>query len=159
MQEVATRPAIGQHLLPKLLCRFRDRTGQNVVGPGRKMTWCTQNITSSYFTLWYFYISCFIFISCLSFILRDNKYEINKIRLSYPQPRSQHSPTRLSLRPWGRVGQEPGIEVESHLLTLPPPSSIDPHFQNEAKCTTFSCENKFYWDENEKSFPYQRLST
>ena len=40
----------------------------------------------------------FYFISRLFFILRDNKYEINKIQLNYPQPRSQvHSPTRLSL--------------------------------------------------------------
>ena len=39
----------------------------------------------------------FYFISRLFFILRDNKYEINKIQLNYPQPRSQvHSPTRLS---------------------------------------------------------------
>ena len=34
------------------------------------------------------------------------------------------------------------------------PSSKTPHFQNEAKCT-----NEFYLLENEKSFPYQRLST
>ena len=39
----------------------------------------------------------FYFISCLTFTLRDNKYEINKIHLNYTQTRSQvHSPTGLS---------------------------------------------------------------
>ena len=35
----------------------------------------------------------------------------------------------------------------------PPPSSKNPHFQNEARCTTFLVK------ENEKWFPYQRLSS
>ena len=51
-------------------------------------------------------------------------------------------------------------------------SSKDPHFQNEAKCTTFlvkmsfihmrlvtAKENEFYLHENKKSFPHQRRST
>ena len=33
------------------------------------------------------------------------------------------------------------------------------HFQNEAKCTTFLVKVSFILHENEKSFPYQRLST
>ena len=42
-------------------------------------------------------------------------------------------------------------------LNRPLPSSKNPHFQNEAKCTTFLVKMSFIW--NEKSFPYQRLST
>ena len=102
----------------------------------RKMTWCTQNTTLSFITslLWYFHISCFILISCLFFILRGNKYEINKIQLQSTQPRSQvHFHTRLS----PAVREEPGNKVESHVLTLPLPSSRNPHFQNDTTCTTF----------------------
>ena len=66
-----------------------------------------------------------------------------------------------------------------HCVTRPLPSSTNPQFQKEAKCTTFpQCGNKFYLHENqrrldsnsqrimgriiklnEKSFPYQMLST
>ena len=35
----------------------------------------------------------------------------------------------------------------------------NPHFQNEAKCTTFLVKNEFYLHENGKSFPHQKLST
>ena len=38
-------------------------------------------------------------------------------------------------------------------------SPKDPHFHNEAKELNLSCENEFYLHENEKAFPYQRLST
>ena len=38
----------------------------------------------------------------------------------------------------------------------PLPSSGNPHFQNEAKCTAFLV---LYLRENKKSFPNQRLST
>ena len=125
----------------------------------RKMTWCTQNITSSYFTLWYFYISCFIlFPVFFSFYVTMNM-KLTKYSLITPNLVTRFILLPVSLRPWGRVGKEPGNEVESRLLTLPPPSSINPHFQNEAKCTIFSCENKFYLHENDKSFPYQRMST
>ena len=41
----------------------------------------------------------------------------------------------------------------------PIPSSKNPHFQNEAKSTTFFSENEFYLHQNVKSFSYQRLST
>ena len=41
----------------------------------------------------------------------------------------------------------------------PLPSSKNPHFQNEARCTTFPVKrNEFYLHENEKLFPYQRQS-
>ena len=149
-------------LLPKLLCRFRYRTWQNVamgLRPWRKMTWCTQNITSSYFTLWSFYISYFILFPVFLLLYVTINMKLTKYTLITPNLVPKFTLLSVSLRPWGRVGKEPGNEVESHLLTLPLPSSINPHFQNEAKCTTFSCENKFYLDENEKSFPYQRLST
>jgi len=43
----------------------------------------------------------------------------------------------------------------SKVANRPLPSSKNPHFQNEAKRTTF----EFYLHENEESFPYQRLST
>ena len=39
----------------------------------------------------------------------------------------------------------------------PLPSSKDPHFQGQVH--NLSCENEFCLHENEKSFPYQRLST
>ena len=41
----------------------------------------------------------------------------------------------------------------------PLPSSKNPHFENEAKCTTFPVKRSCYLHEDEKSFPYQRLST
>ena len=44
-------------------------------------------------------------------------------------------------------------------INRPLPSSKNPHFQNEATCTTFLVKMSFFLDENEKWFPYQRLST
>ena len=41
----------------------------------------------------------------------------------------------------------------------PLPSSKNAHFQNKAKCTTFVVKMSFILHENEKLFPYQRLST
>ena len=44
--------------------------------------------------------------------------------------------------------------ILTSLFNRPLPSSINPHFQNEANCATFCCENEFNLHENEKSFPY-----
>ena len=41
---------------------------------------------------------------------------------------------------------------QSVLYNSPLPSSKDPPFQNEAKCTTFFCENEFYLHENKNHF-------
>ena len=44
------------------------------------------------------------------------------------------------------------------LFDRPLSSSKNPHFRNEANCT-LPFENEIYLHDNEKSFPYQRMST
>ena len=44
-------------------------------------------------------------------------------------------------------------EIFEGVSNRPLPSSKNPHFQNETRCTTFSCEKEFYLHENEKWFP------
>ena len=49
---------------------------------------------------------------------------------------------------------QPPEQISNRYNRPLPTGSKNPRFQNEARCTTLSCENKFYsW------FPYPRLST
>ena len=45
------------------------------------------------------------------------------------------------------------------IVNRPLPSSKNPHFENEARCTTFLVKMSFYLHENGKWFSNQRLST
>ena len=52
-----------------------------------------------------------------------------------------------------------GREVRALARNRPLPTSKNPHFQNEARCTTFLEKMSFICMRMENDFPYQRLST
>ena len=69
----------------------------------------------------------------------------------------------LRLRTWNESAHAPSLACPCSILfsffsdDRPLPRSKTPHFQNEAKRTTFLVKTSLH--ENEKSFPYHRLST
>ena len=52
-----------------------------------------------------------------------------------------------------------GRMVRALARNRPLPTSKNPHFQNEARCTTFLVKMSFICMRMENDFPYQRLST
>ena len=74
-------------------------------------------------------------------------------------PETEAAWPRRALVPWMSLGWDLVAVVKRYGIDHPLPSSKNPHFQNEARCTTFFSENEFYLRGNEKWFPYQRLNT
>ena len=85
-----------------------------------------------------------------------------KRKVSSPFPSSDLRPFCEERTPHRRLQPQVSPFPFKYALTLrnrPLPSSEDPHFQNEARCTTSLVKMSFICMRNEKWFPYQRLST
>ena len=97
-------------------------------------------------------------LSCENeFYLHENKknhFNISGFALSLTLKQRLRAPRKWPVCHWGCARDWVG-----DASNRPLPSSKNPHFLNEARCTTFLVKMSFIWMRMKKPFPYRRLST